>query len=88
MFGLPLEVVPDHPIAVSKLALLEAQSYMHNGDASAKTRAETQLAIAEAGDFEKSERYAARALMDIANDNPTKAYNEIKAIFESPGLLD
>ena len=77
-----LEVVPDHPIAVSKLALLEAHSYMHNGEAEAKSRAETQLAIAESGNFEKAERFAARALIDIANDQQDKAYNDIKAIFD------
>ncbi|MBM65791.1 MAG: hypothetical protein CMH55_06125 [Myxococcales bacterium] len=81
-FQRALEVMPDEPIAVSKLALLEAQSYMHNGQAGTIEAAEKYLRIAEAGNFEKSERFAARALIDIANGDASKASKDIKAIFD------
>lgn len=77
-----LVAMPEHPIAVSKLALLEAQTYLHDGEAEAKTRAQAMLSIAEANDFPKAERYAARALLDLADGNTDKAFADLKQIFD------
>ena len=81
-FNDALVEVSDDAIATSKLALLEAQSLLHDGDAEARTRALAALEVAEANGFEKGERFAAQALLDLADNKPDKVIADLKAIFE------
>ena len=84
-FNDALVEVSDDAIATSKLALLEAQSLLHDGDAEARTRALAALEVAEANGFEKGERFAAQALLDLADNKPDKVIADLKAIFEKGG---
>lgn len=84
-FNVALVEVEDDAIATSKLALLEAQSYLHDGDSEARGRALALLATAEAKGFEKGERFAAQALLDLADNKPEKVMKDLKAIFERGG---
>ena len=80
-----LEEVDEDAIAISKLALLEAQSLLHDGDSGARARALDSLAIADANGFEKGERFAAQALLDLADNKPDKVTKDLKVIFDKGG---
>lgn len=84
-FEAALAEVENDAIATSKLALLEAQSFLHDGDTEARGRALKLLAVAEANGFEKGERFAAQALLDLADNKPEKVMKDLKAIFERGG---
>jgi hypothetical protein len=84
-FNDALAEVSDDAIATSKLALLEAQSLLHDGDAEARARALSALEVAEANGFEKGERFAAQALLDLADNKPDKVISDLKAIFDKGG---
>jgi len=80
-----LSEVDEDAIATSKLALLEAQSLLHDGDGEARARAQAALAVAEANGFEKGERFAAQALLDLADNKPDKVVKDLKVIFDRGG---
>jgi hypothetical protein len=77
-----LDYLPGSDVALSKLALLEAHSYVHDADPEAKKRAEAHLAVAEDNDFQKAERYAARALLDLADRKTKKVRTDIQAVID------
>jgi tetratricopeptide (TPR) repeat protein len=84
-FNSALGEVEEDAIATSKLALLEAQSLLHDGDSEARARAQASLAVAAANEFQKGERFAAQALLDLADNKPDKVVKDLKVIFERGG---